>query len=153
MNIKQNGFILIIVMSMLAIMLSLTLTLMHTLLIYVKTHNQRAFQHEHFYQLETKAKNIWEHFVSTEKKVPFLSNDAVVEDLGVYSCVTIRAEQKSYASHHWLITVKSTDSSGAIVQIRGAFPAIISNCTSPVKREIHSGIISWHILYRSEVLD
>jgi hypothetical protein len=146
MMAQQKGFVLLVIMTMLGILSLLTLSSMQTVWLYLKTSQQRIRYDENHNQLEMLAKKIAENLLCRRHKINLQSKHAKVElqDLGEYSCLKIKMDGKYYASHHWLISVRSSWLPSKVLQVRVATPAHISTCQAGSQRIIESGMISWH---------
>ena len=151
MNHRQKGIILLTTMAMMAIVTMLVLSLMQSVLLYIKSNQQRMLHHEVFYQME-RILNQWD-FVATRPSMGVLVEGKrefryELKDLGVYPCLFIQINHHRQASHHWLITLTSMQSPRIVLAMRTAFPETLDEnetktCELSLQREIHAGMVSF----------
>jgi len=165
---QQIGIVILTTIIMLSILTLLVLSLMQTVLLYIKVSNQVLIRHERFYKLEAAAhqlllKNHQADCVihyENPNKIMGLSVDGqgclfvqekqqyqyLVDDLGLFPCLKMAYGKERQSSHHWVITILSPLPEQAMLQLRIAKPAKAVACGFSDERWINSGIISWRYL-------
>jgi hypothetical protein len=165
--VYKKGFILLTTVTMIAVLLTLVLSLQNSIYLEIKTSNVFIKAHQDFYKLEDLAEQISQNIsgyatkdcvvakldMNEINKTLLISKGCrledknhdhyyIVSDLGVYSCLQIGDKDIKYSSHHWLISLTSKELSSKIIQIRIALPIKISNCDLSESKIIQAGIIS-----------
>lgn len=153
---------------MISIITMLVLSLMQSVLLYVKVSNQVGANHEALYQLEAAAYHLITANYSSDciftgenpnQIVEFLLHNRgcsliwqhhqyyyLVDDLGLYPCLRAISDKEIQSSHHWLITVFSPTPQPAVLQLRVAKPVRAIQCELSESRQINMGVISWRYL-------
>jgi hypothetical protein len=165
------GMILIPTMSILVIMTILILTLMKSVYIYSKINTQFIRNGQEFDDFEAAASWLVIHFPKIAPPVCIFSEtdpnlivrllshgvgcklnlshqayEYLVDDLGTYPCLKVVIDNRTLATHHWYITIKSTAPPEKMIQIRIAKPSVAVHCESLVSKRINVGITSWRYL-------
>lgn len=156
---KQAGIILLTTAIILLVLTLLVGSLLQAIRLYSKINNQLALKNEAFYALEAIALKL--PLENNEQCIRFEQDpnraiellpdhhcqwvdkqktyDYMISDLGAYPCLIGRFNKKETSSHHWLVTIKSSQ---GILQLRIATPERAIPCKLN-KREIGMGILSW----------
>lgn len=166
---SRNGVVLLITITMISVFATLVLSIMQLFYVYTKTQRsiveQRAIQHEleqvakrvismpndnsrlHCISYGSDPNDVIQHLheqegcVLTDKKGA--SYHYWLDDAGDFPCLQIAQHEKTYSSHHWLISVTSR---GGTLQLRLAVLGSNQHCQAFQARRIPAGIISWRYL-------
>ncbi|MCA0403864.1 MAG: hypothetical protein LCH30_08720 [Proteobacteria bacterium] len=128
---KQQGMVLIITLTILAILALIVLTEMENILLFQKAFNTNLTKDKDFYELERKlnqlinkplnkqciVENIDEKLIKTFCK---LSSDSyyLIKRLGVYPCLKTFSNAKLTSTEHWFIYLFNAQNHKKIMQIR-----------------------------------
>lgn len=165
--IKSAGAVLLTTIIMVTLLATLILSLTHALLLYIHASSHLISRHNSFYQLENSAA-----VLSLSKNLPpscgagkqtpnqlidlLLSGKGCLythakqryyylwQDLGDYPCLRINAGKNTYASHHLLISLRSSE--GDVLQLRLGTVAIKDSSCKTGSRVVNNGILSWRYL-------
>ena len=167
----QKGMVLFITIVILAILNILILSLTQAVFLYIKASSQLEKRHQMFYQLEEAAYQLaklnlkdfqsqcmpqvktpnelieklqnfqgckWVH-----DKVTYLYS---IEDLGIFPCLQTNSGDLLSSTHHWFLSVSTTEEPIEIVQLRIANSVELVQCEGET-RKINSGVVSWRHLF------
>ncbi|HBI21345.1 MAG TPA: hypothetical protein DDY37_01955 [Legionella sp.] len=163
MNHLQKGVVLLSTMAMIAVMSLLVLSLMQSVLLYMKANNQLIRQHQVFYAMESlinklsltepgcviysKSPNELIDQVVAHQGCTHKDNQReytyVIEDLALYPCLQIETAGVIQGSRHWLITIATTALPHVVLQVRIALPAETKPCLLTTMHQIQAGVLSW----------
>lgn len=163
MNRLQKGVVLLSTMLMLVVMTLLVLSMMQSVLLYMKASNQLFHQHTVFYDMEdvinrldVASSNCVVNNQNPNQLIDLLvANQGctheenrrkytyIIGDLSLYPCFQIKTASGMRGSRHWLITIASTGLPHVVLQVRIAEPTETEPCLLTVVHPIHAGVLSW----------
>lgn len=165
---RQTGLVLLTTIIMISILTLLVLSLMQSMLLYLKAHNQVLIKHEVLYQLEAAAYQIAKETYSSDcvltnenpnrmlelllskRGCVFMEENRqylyLIDDLGLFPCLQIKSGNEIQSSHHWLITVISSTSQHTALQLRVVKLTQAIACKAAEIRWIKKGVVSWRYL-------
>ncbi len=163
MSRQSSGLVLLTTLTMIAILVMLTLSLMQGVILYLKASHQLVVRHRSFYQMESvfKRLDLTNQACVIKNKTANQLVDLViagqgctmiegaqtyvylVDDLGLYPCLQLTLNSVINGSHHWLITFADDESPKHVIQVRMAKYAETIPCDGVESRRINQGVISW----------
>lgn len=163
MKDPQGGMVLITTIMMIVILTLLILTVMQGVLLYIKSNNQLIHNHQALHQMEgiiqrlnlndatcvvhDKTPNQLVALLATQEACQLTDGIRqyvyILEDFGVYPCLQVMLDESLQGSRHILVTIKNSDSSNLILQLRIAMPAVTEACESLTSHQIRPGVVSW----------
>jgi len=164
---RVQGTVLLTTIIIVSILAILILSMMQAVFLYLKASGHVVVHQQEFYQLEAAAQkiaafdkplahcvvqkinpnDIMSQLLSDKGCVLMVGDQRyqyLIDDLGEYPCLNIAYDKRIYGSHHWLISIATSES--AILQIRLVKRAETPRCKQVEEREVHEGISSWRYL-------
>lgn len=133
MKIRSTGFVLLTTIMMIVILALLVLSLMQSLFLYIRSSNQVVINHKRLTEMEQIVDKL--DLTQSGYVGQYIY---VVEDLGLHPCLKIN----QLGSHHWQVTIATTQPPHVVLQLRIARPIETEICESTAI-QIDPGIVSW----------
>lgn len=168
MKRRLNGMILLTTLLMISMISVWVLSLMQSVLLYIKATEGVVRHQESLYQLERATEAVFHREHPIACSVSLLdpnqvidrllegfgcifkhadhSYEYLIDDLGPIPCIVMEGGQGMVTSHHWLVTVLTTTPHRDLLQIRWAEPGKTMACESQEPQLIRRGILTWRYL-------
>lgn len=169
MKHQQTGIVLLSTLFIIGVLALLILSISKEALLYLKTSHQIRHKHHTFQQMELvvnelnltnsachvrdKDANQLIDLLSANQGCRFRAGAQeytyIIGDLDVFPCMHLAGSLGASGSHHWVITLFSSDNPHVFLQIRLVSPMTLASCKSGLMHQINTNVISWRRIYVS----